>query len=84
MLEDEFIVGMDADGIQWEFWEAIKAGADIVDVKWKSMDQVLDGFRHSAKARFAERERQIFHNEAKDGLPAIRKSIDDRSGGHVR
>jgi hypothetical protein len=74
---DEFIVAKDADGIQWDFWEAIKAKADIVDVQWKTMDEILDGFRHGAQARFARREKQEFEEIGKNAPPGIRTSIDD-------
>ncbi len=73
---DEYIVAHDADGIQWDFWESIKAGADVVEVQWKPLDEILDGFRSSAQARFARHEAKELAALAKPGRASRRRRID--------
>lgn len=77
MWGDEYIVAHDADGIQWEFWEAIKAGADVVDVQWKPLDEILDGFRFGAQARYARHEAKELEAFANPGKPSRRRRIED-------
>ena len=67
---------LDAGGIQWDYWGGIKVGADIVDVQWKPMDEILDGFPHGAQARYAWRERAELGDTARHALPGIGKNID--------
>ena len=74
---EEFIVAQDADGIQWDFWEAIKAKANIVDVKWRPMEEILQGFKHGAEARYAWREEEQIGLETPNAPQGIRKNIDD-------
>ena len=77
MWGEEYIVAHDAGGIQWDFWEAIKAGADIVDVQWKPMDEILDGFRHGAQARYARHEAKELEAFANPGIPSGHRRIED-------
>lgn len=55
-IDDIFIVAMDANGRQWDLWESIKQQADIVEVVWQPMDEILEGFRRSGNRRFADKE----------------------------
>lgn len=77
MWGEEYIVAHDAGGIQWDFWEAIKADADIVDVQWKPLDEILDGFRFGAQARYARHEAKELEAFADPGKPSRRGRIED-------
>ena len=76
MWGDEYIVAHDKDGIQWEFWESIKAGADVVEVKWKPLNEILDGFRNGAQARYAQHEAKELDALARPGKTIRRRRID--------
>ncbi len=74
---EEFIIAQDAEGIQWDFWEAIKAKAVIVDIRWKPMDEILDGFRFSAQAREARQEAKELESLVKPGKTSRISRVDD-------
>lgn len=77
MWGDEYIVAHDADGIQWEFWEAIKADADVVDVQWKPLEEILDGFRFGAQARYARQEAKELEAVVNPGKPRRPRLLKD-------
>jgi hypothetical protein len=77
MWGEKYIVAHDAGGIQWDFWESIKASADIVDVQWKPLEEILDGFRSGAQARFAQHEGKELDAFANLGIPSPRRLIED-------
>lgn len=55
-MDDAYIIAKDRQGRVWEFWESIRQQADITEVVWQPMDQILEGFRKSAGARSADHE----------------------------
>lgn len=55
-MDDTYIIAKDSNGRVWEFWESIRQQAEITQVIWQPMDQILEGFRKGAGARMAERE----------------------------
>nr|WP_295776407.1 hypothetical protein [Rhodoferax sp.] len=74
---EKYIVACDASGNQWDFWEAIKGNADVVDVQWKPMEQILEGFRVGAQARYARHEEEDLKAFVIPGKPDGRRHIDD-------
>lgn len=68
-MNDTYIVAKDRQGRVWEFWESIRQQADITEVVWQPMDQILEGFRKSARARSSDR-------QARDIDTSISKGVD--------
>jgi hypothetical protein len=77
MWDEEYIVARDVGGNQWDFWEAIRAEADIVKVQWKSMDEILDGFRSGAKSRSALDEAKEWGAPIDPGILSRRRRSED-------
>lgn len=69
-MDDVFVVAKDGQGRVWEFWESIRQEADITEVVWQPMDQILEGFRKSAGARSTDREAVEIGITASDGSDA--------------
>jgi hypothetical protein len=69
-MDDTYIIAKDRQGRVWEFWESIRQQADIAEVVWQPMDQILEGFRNSAGARSADREADEIGTAASGGSGA--------------
>ncbi len=78
MIDERFVITVDAQGWFGEFWESIQLQKDVVEVRWMRMDDMLEELRRQANLRY-EQDKDLDLGQAVQ----LTSKVRDRTAGHA-